>query len=267
MQIRPITAFRLHFLLASCQKPRPKRLDWLRQKALDAFRQDAESTLSFLVEKLHNSKKVRKSLVLLWLLKQIATYEPNSVETACLFRSLPGLRLLDRLHVCSAVLLHCLSPRVMGDHLDLVLHPRIDQLIIDAGPLGTQLRSRILNKQTDEVCLSWIRTQGIRIENNPYFVEELNTKLRSSAESGDSTAKYLLALQCPRNPAERLQLLHEAAGLGSLEALCALGVFYCIGEFVDQDRGRGEALLREAAGIGSPTAKIALDRLPPINDT
>lgn len=261
MQMRQKVKLRVLLFLADYGGLSRTRLERLRRASVELFKENPKAIVSFLTAGLQTSRSPRRSLLLLWILKQLDFCEPESPELQSVLPDLPGARLLDRIHVCNAALSYALGSRVLNDHVTLVLHPRVDQLQHDAGPPGTPLTGTILNKQTDEAFSLWARSNRLKVQDNPAFFAELAQKLRTAAEQGDTAAKYLLALQCPRDREEKVRLLHDAAERGSLEALCALGVFYSVGELMPRDSAKGEALLRQAERRGSLTARVALTRL------
>ena len=202
---------------------------------------------------------------MLWLLKQIELSEPQTVEMLTLLEELPGHKAMDRLLLCDAVLRRCFAPLLMREDEKLWTLSVVDLLRLGPPPSGTPLKSTVLNWQTDRAFARWVKRFGMPDKLEPERSAELLLRLRAEADRGDLDAKYLLAVAGGNKVLDRLQLLSDAACSGNVDAQCALGVFYYLGELVQKDQALGEKWLRQAAKSGNKTANVVLNRLGTIS--
>lgn len=86
----------------------------LRARVLEAFREDEIETLGQLTASLQNAGTPAASMLVLWLLEQIALANPGSPSLVGILEGFPGRTLVERLEYCRVVMRLCFSPRCLG---------------------------------------------------------------------------------------------------------------------------------------------------------
>jgi hypothetical protein len=137
-----LTGLRMRLRIARIPILRSPIIDSLRTTVLQSFEIAPKQTLSIIVTELSRSTDGNGSILILWLLEQIAIAFPNNNDMQNLFPWLPGRGPLERLAFCIAAIRYSLCPMLTGLHNDLI-ERQINYVRLDMESWAGHLRSEI----------------------------------------------------------------------------------------------------------------------------
>ena len=240
----------------------------LRTQVLQSFRQDPRRTLCILAAELQNSGNPATSMLLLWLMEQIALATPDTLVLRNVFDKFPGDNLVEKLLSLPKGLRFLFLAKLFdGGTFDP--YPKPQSLPAESVQVHQRSAFPMLEPDEDAALLRWFEKHGPQHSAKSSYDATFIAQLKDAALEGDADAEYLLSCAYTRGELvgrdieEAVRLLHSAAEGNSVDAQYTLGSFLlprtsgCTRPTYWLIRRRW---LREAVRQGNAQARLALMR-------